>query len=61
MPDKIESPLMKVAEAADYLTVSAETVRRWAREDRLPFHRMGRGLRFKKTDLDRFIATTRQA
>lgn len=57
----VESPLLTTAEAADYLRVSAYTVRRWCREGRLPSHRIGgQKLAFKKKDLDRFIERSRR-
>jgi PTS system nitrogen regulatory IIA component len=44
-------------EAARYLRVHPETVRRWAREGLIPAAKLGRrgGFRFKRDDLDRFV------
>lgn len=35
MSTNVNSPYMSVAEATEYLRVSADTLRRWAREGRL--------------------------
>ncbi|MDK4327896.1 helix-turn-helix domain-containing protein [Corynebacterium pseudodiphtheriticum] len=42
MSTNINSPYMSVAEATEYLRVSADTLRRWAREGRLKRVRLTR-------------------
>ena len=44
-------------EAAQYLRVHQETVRRWAREGVIPAAKLGNrgGFRFKREDSDRFL------
>jgi excisionase family DNA binding protein len=48
---------MTTDEAAAYLRVHVETVRRWAREGTLPAAKLGNrgGFRFRREDLDRFM------
>lgn len=48
---------VRVAEAADMLGVSQNTVRAWAEEGKIPMHRNpANGYRlFRQTDLDRFL------
>jgi excisionase family DNA binding protein len=58
------SEYVKVAEAAEILGVSQNTVRAWAENGKLPAHRNpANGYRlFRRTDLEKFlkkIATTR--
>jgi excisionase family DNA binding protein len=45
--------------AAPVLGVSPHTVRAWARQRRLPFHKLGRRLVFDRADLERFLAEHR--
>jgi len=48
--------MMNRHEAAAYLGVSEATLRKWACERRGPmFCRLGRAVRYEKTELDRFI------
>lgn len=48
---------LRTPEAAKYLGVHEETVRRWAREGAIPAAKLGNrgGFRFKRDDLDRFL------
>lgn len=50
---------LTTAEAAQYLHVHPETVRRWAREGVIPAAKLGNrgGFRFRREDLDRFLQT----
>ena len=59
---KLDSYLT-IKEAAEYLGVSANTLRNWGRDNKLPMHRNPiNGYRlFKITDLDRFLANIEQA
>lgn len=49
--------LMSRKEAAMYLGVSPSTLANWASTKRfvLPYFRIGRAVRYRKTDLDAFI------
>ena len=49
-------------EAAEYLQVHVNTVRRWAREGTIPAAKLGNrgGFRFRREDLDAFLETRRR-
>jgi excisionase family DNA binding protein len=55
------SEWMRTPEAAEYLGVHIETMRRWAREGAIPAAKLGNrgGFRFKREDLDRFLERRR--
>lgn len=46
---------LSVAEAAEHLNTSERFVRRLVSERRVPFHKVGRHVRFAKSDLDEFV------
>lgn len=48
--------LWTVEEAARYLKMHPETIRRKVRENAIPFVRLGRWIRFRKESLDEWIA-----
>lgn len=50
---------MDVDAAADALGVSTRFIRRLVDERRIPFHKIGKFVRFSPDDLDAFIATNR--
>jgi excisionase family DNA binding protein len=52
-----QSEWVRTPDAAQYLGVHVETVRRWAREGVIPAAKLGNrgGFRFKREDLDRFL------
>ena len=72
-PDVLEKDLVLVSqqdcpgfltelEAANYLGVSKETIRRWRRERRGPEHyRIGRIIRYSTQALERFVAAHTEA
>jgi excisionase family DNA binding protein len=49
--------------AAEYLQVSVDTMRRWARTGVIPAAKLGNrgGFRFRREDLDRFLEGRRPA
>jgi len=47
--------LLDVSAAAAYLSTTVAFVRRLVRERRIPFHKIGRHVRFAPSDLDTFI------
>jgi len=52
---------LNVPEAADYIAVSPRWIRRRITERNLPFayHKIGRHLRFRREDLDAYLASSR--
>lgn len=46
-------------ELADFLAVSKATVYRLVNKRQLPFHKIGGVLRFKRTDIERYLETAR--
>ena len=55
------TPWLTTDEAAHYLQVHPETIRRWAREGTIPAAKLGNrgGFRFRREDLDRFLEARR--
>ena len=53
--DGLPTAALDVREAAAYLAVSVVTLRRMVARGDLPHTRMGRVLRFRVVDLDRFL------
>lgn len=53
------TPLLTVDQAAELLSVSPTTVYRLVDRQELVVHRVGRGLRFSRADLDAFLARRR--
>ena len=56
-----EPDWLTLGQAAKYLGVHIETVRRWAREKAIPAAKLGNrgGFRFRREDLDRFLEARR--
>lgn len=48
--------MLNVAQAAEYLSVTPRFIRRIRHEDRIPAVKIGGHLRFRREDLDKFIA-----
>ena len=51
----MEDPLLTVQEAADYCKVSKSTIQKWRREGRLPCVKVCSDIRFRRSDLNKFI------
>lgn len=51
MEPKEDDSLLIVDEVAKYLGVSKVTIHVWEKEGKLPFHRMGRRVYFKKSEI----------
>lgn len=49
-------PYMTTDEAVSYLKVSRTTLRRWASEGRIPAAKIGKEWRFRRSDLDAWVA-----
>jgi excisionase family DNA binding protein len=51
----VSKQLLSVAEVADELQVSIDTVRNWINQKKLKAAKLGRDWRIRREDLDRFI------
>lgn len=51
---------LTVKQAAEYMQVHPETIRKWAREGILPSYRRRKIIRFKKEDLDRLLTKKKE-
>ena len=50
-----DDQMLTVVEAADYLSVSVSTVRRWLRRGELEHVKLGRVVRIRRTVLERWV------
>jgi excisionase family DNA binding protein len=50
------SELLTVAEAASLLTLKVSTIRAWVYQHRIPYVKLGRLVRIRRSDLDALIA-----
>ena len=48
--------LMDVQQAADYLGLSVGTIYQWRSQHKIPYIKVGRKLKFKKDQLDQWLA-----
>lgn len=46
---------MSVKEAAVYIGIKEDTLRKWVQQRRITFYRVGARPKFKQQDLDRFL------
>ena len=53
--DGFPTAVLDVREAAAYLALAPETVRRLVRRGELPHTRVGKAIRFRLEDLDRYL------
>jgi len=54
-PATTSGDLLTVEQAADYLNITTHFTRRLIRERRIPFLKLGRLVRFRRTDLDTYL------
>ena len=52
---KMQDRFLTTREAADFLGLSLSTLYTWVSEKRIPFHRLGRALRFRLTELEDWL------
>lgn len=50
-----DDPLLDVQGAADYFKVSKSTIHKWRREKKIPCTRVFGDIRFRRSDLNKFI------
>jgi len=58
---EIKGEWLTVAEAADYLRVSRDTIYRWARQGKLTLYKLGKLTRLKRSELDDLIIPKEEA
>lgn len=46
---------INLADVADYLGVSKDTIRNWIKNDALPAHKVGRLWKFKISEVDQWV------
>jgi len=51
----MEKRLFNIDELAVYIAVPRGTIYNWISQKKLPYIKIGRGVRFDKEDIDRFI------
>jgi excisionase family DNA binding protein len=56
-PATTSGDLLTVEQAADYLNITDHFVRRLIRERRIPFLKVGRLVRLRRTDIDEYLAS----
>ncbi|MGL5824394.1 MAG: helix-turn-helix domain-containing protein [Nocardioides sp.] len=56
-PVSSSGDLLTVEQAADYLNITEHFVRRLIRERRIPFLKVGRLVRLRRTDIDEYLAS----
>jgi excisionase family DNA binding protein len=56
-PATTSGDLLTVEQAADYLNITDHFVRRLIRERRIPFLKVGRLVRLRRTDLEDYLTT----
>ncbi|MBM3811276.1 MAG: helix-turn-helix domain-containing protein [Acidimicrobiia bacterium] len=54
MPDD-SNVLMTVEETAAYLRLGPWTIRHWVCQKKIPYVRLGRSVRFRRKDMERFV------
>lgn len=58
MPDWSHEEFLTVAEVAERLKITQQSVRNWVADGKLPALRVGRRVRVLRSDFDRLIATS---
>lgn len=58
LPNQFQSSILMTREqAAEYLGISSSTLANWActKKFKIPYFRIGRSVRYRKSDLDEFV------
>lgn len=55
-----KNEIFTIEEAADYLQIPKNTLYQFTHRRKIPFHKIGRSLRFKKSDLNDWIDDNRR-
>ena len=54
-----DAEFLTVDEVASLLRVHSQTVRRWVRDESIPYVRAGRRIRFRRSDVQEWLASGR--
>ena len=52
---------ISLAEAAVYIGVSKDTIRNWIKNSQMPAHKVGRGWKYKPSEVDEWIKSGKAA
>jgi len=52
---------VSLEEIAKYLDVNKDTIRNWIKKKAIPAHRIGRQWKFKKSEVDEWVASGKSA
>lgn len=52
-PTKVEDELLTTAQACEFLKCSVPTLQRWRISEKIPYKRLGKSIRFLKSDLEK--------
>ena len=59
--DKFLEKWIGVEEAADYLGVTKDTIRKWIKKTDIPAHKIGKLWKFKCSELDEWVKSGKSA
>jgi excisionase family DNA binding protein len=48
-------PMLSIVEAANYLGIATETLRKWTTQRKIVFTKLGRLNRYRRSDLDAYL------
>lgn len=61
MNDQVLDKWIGIADAADYLGVTKDTIRNWIKKTDIPAHRVGKLWKFKLSELDSWVKSGKSA
>lgn len=61
MTETVPENYISLEEAAEYLGVKPSTVRTWIKEKEMPAYRVGRQWKFKRSEIDKWVASGKSA
>ena len=60
-PISVSEPLLTARELAEYLNISKITIYEWAHRGKIPAFRLGHHWRFRRSEIEAWLARNRQA
>ena len=61
MIDNYEENWISIAEAAEHLGVTVDSIRNWIKKTDIPAHRIGKLWKFKKSEIDEWVKSGKSA